>query len=205
MNQLRPASLEQRPVRHRRSGRAVAPGPAAKSGRVQPAGGRQSAAAGSRIRPVSGTTQGLLQEAAAASVEQETLTLQDSNAADVARTLFVVFRDRAELEKPGLNGLPGFVVRSNPSDGSGAEPAVMFRVGINQYENSLIVEAPPQRISHLRKLVTDLDRPADPTGESAVKVVPNENIPAKTTEQLNQQIHQLVSLADEQRQEAPGG
>ncbi|GDX91087.1 hypothetical protein LBMAG46_10930 [Planctomycetia bacterium] len=183
--------------------RAVAPGPAAKSGRVQPAGGRQSAAAGSRIRPVSGTTQGLLQEAAAASVEQETLTLKDSNAADVARTLFVVFRDRAELEKPGLNGLPGFVVRSNPSDGSGAEPAVMFRVGINQYENSLIVEAPAQRISHLRKLVTDLDRPADPTGESAVKVVPNENIPAKTTEQLNQQIHQLVSLADEQRQEAP--
>jgi len=183
--------------------RSSAPGPAAKSGRVQPAGGRQSAAAGSRIRPVSGTTRGLLQEAAAASMEQETLALKESNAADVARTLFVVFRDRAELEKPGLNGLPGFVVRSNPADGSAAEAAVMFRVGINQYENSLIVEAPAQRLSHLRKLVTDLDRPADPTGESAVKVVPNENIPTKTTEQLSQQIHQLVSLADEQRQEAP--
>jgi type II secretion system protein D len=115
----------------------------------------------------------------------------------------VVFRDRAELEKPGLNGLPGFVVRSNPAEGSAAEPSVMFRVGIDQYENALIVEAPTQRLSHLRKLVTDLDRPADASGESTVKVVPGNNIPAKTAEQLNQQIHQLVSLADEQRQEAP--
>ncbi|MFM7866023.1 MAG: hypothetical protein ACKPHU_17560, partial [Planctomycetaceae bacterium] len=192
-------SEERRSVQPQR--RASVPAPATKGGRVQPAVGRQ-AAAGNRIRPVSGTSKGLLQDAAAA-MEQETLSLKEGNAADVARTLFVVFRDRAELEKPGLNGLPGFVVRSNPADGSPAEPAVMFRVGINQYENALIVEAPSQRISHLRKLVTDLDRPADPTGESAVKVVPNENIPAKTAAQLNQQIHQLVSLADEQRQEAP--
>jgi len=184
--------------------RKAAPSPASKSGRVQPAGGRQPAAANSRIRPVSGTNRSLLQDAAAASAtEQETLSLKAGNAADVARTLFVVFRDRAELEKPGLNGLPGFVVRSNPAEGSAAEPSVMFRVGIDQYENALIVEAPTQRLSHLRKLVTDLDRPADASGESTVKVVPGNNIPAKTAEQLNQQIHQLVSLADEQRQEAP--
>lgn len=192
-------SEERRSVQPQR--RASVPASATKGGRVQPAVGRE-AVAGKRIRPVSGTSQGLLQDAAAA-MEQETLALKEGNAADVARTLFVVFRDRAELEKPGLNGLPGFVVRSNPADGSTAESAVMFRVGINQDENALIVEAPTQRISHLRKLVTDLDRPADPTGESAVKVVPNENIPAKTAAQLNQQIHQLVSLADEQRQESP--
>ena len=193
-------SANVKPVQPQR--RAAVSASAPKSGRVQPAAGRQ-ADAGSRIRPISATSHGLLQEAAAASMEQETLALKAGNAADVARTLFVVFRDRAELEKPGLNGLPGFVVRSNPADGSSAEPAVMFRVGIDQYENALIVEAPSQRISHLRKLVTDLDRPADPTGESAVKVVPNENIPAKAAAQLNQQLHQLVSLADEQRQEAP--
>ncbi|MFM7830447.1 MAG: hypothetical protein ACKPJD_01595, partial [Planctomycetaceae bacterium] len=124
-------SEERRSVQPQR--RASVPAPATKGGRVQPAVGRQ-AAAGNRIRPVSGTSKGLLQDAAAAAMEQETLALKEGNAADVARSLFVVFRDRAELEKPGLNGLPGFVVRSNPAAGSTAEPAVMFRVGINQYE-----------------------------------------------------------------------
>ena len=162
----------------------------------------------SSVRPISATRQDPVEEPADASapLKKQEIELQQGNASDVARTLYVVFRNRAELEKPGLDGLPGFVVRSNPvADDSETEPVVLFRVGINQEDNSLIVEAPEKRIPHLKKLITDLDRPADVSDETAVRLVPNNGIQAQTARQLTDRIHQLVAMGDEARAQEPAG
>jgi type II secretion system protein D len=159
-----------------------------------------------RVQPVAGTRQEPSATEQNSPVETTEVALAEGNASDVARTLYVVFRNRAELEKPGLGGFPGFVVRSNPvTDESAAEPVVLFRVGINQDANSLLIEAPQKRIPHLKKLVTDLDRPADAIADSEVRLVPNNGIPAQTARQLTDRIHQLVSMGDEARAEDPEG
>ncbi|MFM7057384.1 MAG: secretin N-terminal domain-containing protein [Planctomycetota bacterium] len=210
--------------------RSKASAPVSSKGRsrtpsVTPAGGEdpatrdgsKSSPRSSRIRPVAATRQETAAAKAAAEtaaaqaaddspLRTEEISLQQGSASDVARTLYVVFRNRAELEKPGLGGFPGYVVRSNPAEGpADTEPVVLFRVGIDQESNSLLIEAPQKRLPHLRKLVTDLDRPADEGDESAVKLVPNNGIPAQTARQLNDRIHQLVTMADEARAEEPGG
>jgi len=178
-----------------------------------PEGGRNPRT--SRIRPVSATRQETAAKQAAAEtaaalaadespLKTEEIPLEQGSASDVARTLYVVFRNRAELEKPGLGGFPGYVVKSNPVEGSTeSEPVVLFRIGIDQESNSLLIEAPKRRLPHLRKLVTDLDRPADVSSESAVKLLPNNGIPAQTARQLNDRIHQLVTMADEARAQEP--
>ncbi|MEY3175057.1 MAG: putative ral secretion pathway protein [Planctomycetota bacterium] len=184
-----------------------------------PARGNRSStpARSSRIRPVSATRQETAAETAAAEtavaqaaddspLKTEEIPLQQGSASDVARTLYVVFRNRAELEKPGLGGFPGYIVRSNPVEGSSdSEPVVLFRVGIDQDSNTLLIEAPQKRLPHLRKLVTDLDRPAEEDADSAVKLLPNNGIPAQTARQLNDRIHQLVTMADEARAQEPAG
>lgn len=153
-----------------------------------------------RVRPVSGSDSPATEVAGPLSVQDVPLTT--GRATDVARTLFVVFEGRAELEKPGLNGLPGFVVRSNPVDpATDEEPTVLFRVGINQEENTLTFEAPQKRLQHLKRLVADLDRPADVDDDTSVKLVPNNGVPAQAAKQLTERIHQLVSMGDEERAE----
>ncbi|RLS40254.1 MAG: hypothetical protein DWH78_03985 [Planctomycetota bacterium] len=141
----------------------------------------------------------------------EEIALQNGNASDLARTIYVVFEKRAELQKQGINGLPSFAVYDRAEDGSAKkESGPLFRVGIDQSNNQLMIEASASRINHLRKLVTDLDKPNG--ADESVKVVENNGISAKTANQLNDQIHQLVSMADETPQmpgdaadtEAPG-
>jgi len=211
-----------------RSGGTINPKDRSRTPSVIPAGGEDTSsrdssgrpARSSRIRPVAATRQDTAAATAAAETaaaqaaddsprRTEEISLQQGAASDVARTLYVVFRNRAELEKPGLGGFPGYVVRSNPVEGSSdSEPAVLFRVGIDQESNSLLIEAPQKRLQHLRKLVTDLDRPAeggDEGDDSAVKLVPNNGIPAQTARQLNDRIHQLVAMADEAREQDPAG
>lgn len=131
-------------------------------------------------------------------VEVTELQTSHVKAADLARTIYVVFEKRAELEKEGLRGLPGFVVFNRASDGEAettGDPA--FRVGIDQAGNRLLIEATAQRLTHLRKLISDLDQPQEFGASAAVRVVENNGISAQTARQLNAQIHQLVSLADE--------
>jgi type II secretion system protein D len=165
-------------------------------------GGRKNRS--TKVRPVSDTSGEVGASSGAFSVQEIPLT--EGKATDVARTLFVVFEGRAELEKPGLNGLPGFVVRSNPVDSStDEEPSVLFRVGINQEENSLSFEAPQKRLLHLKRLVADLDRPADSVDDTSVKLVPNNGVPAQAAKQLTERIHQLVAMGDEERASGQAG
>jgi len=135
--------------------------------------------------------------------EGETVLLEipvaNAKAADVARTIFVVFEQRAQTQpNDGIEGLPTFAVYRRAEDGSAdQESAPLFRIGIDQDGNQLLVEAPEARLGQLRKLVNDLDRPAEFGSDDSVKLVPNNGISAKTAKQLTEQIHQLVSLADE--------
>jgi len=152
------------------------------------------------IRPVSHSSKVVSDDSA---VSEETgppvieeIALQNGNASDLARTIYVVFEKRAELQKQGINGLPSFAVYDRAEDGSAKkESGPLFRVGIDQSNNQLMIEASASRINHLRKLVTDLDKPNG--ADESVKVVENNGISAKTANQLNDQIHQLVSIADE--------
>ena len=108
------------------------------------------------------------------------------------------FEKRTELQKQGIDGLPTFSVYDRAEDGS-ANKAVppLFRIGIDQETNRVLIEAPASRMIQLLKLVTDLDQPAAVEGEKTVKVVQNNGIKAETAKQLSEQIHQLVSMSDE--------
>lgn len=141
----------------------------------------------------------------------EAVPLNSGKASELARTLYVVFEKRAELEKEGVNGLPSFAVYDRAEDGSAKKDGgPLFRVGIDQEQNQLILEAPASRISHLRKLIGDLDKPAELADDQTVKVVENNGLSAKTANQLNDQIQYLVARADESeaspaaRAQAPG-
>lgn len=162
----------------------------------------------SSIRPVSHggkvVEEGEAEVNTAGPMSVEEIPLNNGNASELARTIYVVFEKRAELQKNSVNGLPGFAVYDRAEDGSARkDDAPLFRVGIDQDANQLVLEAPAPRMNHLKKLVGDLDKPAEFGAEAAVKVVENKGISAKTAKELNEQIHQLVSMADEGKGE-PG-
>ncbi len=154
------------------------------------------------IRPVSHGGKVVQEEVAEADppgpMSVEEIPLTNGNASELARTIYVVFEKRAALQKNSVNGLPGFAVYDRAEDGTGRkEESPLFRIAIDQDANQLVLEAPAPRMNHLKKLVADLDKPAEFGSESAVKVVENKGISAKTAKELNEQIHQLVSMADE--------
>ncbi|MCA9035010.1 MAG: hypothetical protein KDA91_07770 [Planctomycetaceae bacterium] len=127
---------------------------------------------------------------------------QHTKAADLARTLYLVFEKRAELQRDGVQGYPSFAVfapANSPAEAAAAkQSAPVFRVGIDQERNQLLIEASSERITHLQALATELDKPANPAAPGeAVKLVPNNGIAAKTAQELNQQLHQLVSMQDD--------
>ncbi len=152
------------------------------------------------IRTVSKTTRSAKDEKPAATeMVSDEIALTNAKAADLARTIYVVFEKRAELQKEGLQGLPGFTVYDRAEDGTAKKDAApVFRIGIDQNGNRLLIEASEAQLKHLRKLVSELDKPtAAGKEDESVRVVENNGISARTARQLNEQIHQLVSLADE--------
>ncbi len=156
----------------------------------------------SPIRPASHGAKVITDESTMSPIHGKTgveeIPLTNGKAAELARTIYVAFESRAELEKEGVNGLPGFAVYDRAEDGSANKAAPpLFRVGIDQADNQILVEAPSTRLTHLRKLVKDLDKPAEGGPDESIRVVQNNGISAKTARQLNEQIHQLVSMADE--------
>ncbi len=162
----------------------------------------------SSIRPVSHGSKVVQEEVAEADppgpMSVEEIPLTNGNASELARTIYVVFEKRAALQKNSVNGLPGFAVYDRAEDGTGRkEESPLFRIAIDQDANQLVLEAPAPRMNHLKKLIADLDKPAEFGSEAAVKVVENKGISAKTAKELNEQIHLLVSMADEGA-DAPG-
>lgn len=156
---------------------------------------------GTRVRPVSNAGRVVdepPEAQATGPLETKTITIENARAADVARTLYVVFEKRAELQKQGMDGLPTFSVYDRAEDGSPDKSIPpMFRIGIDQETNHVIIEAAASRMKHLQKLISDLDRVAVVEGEETIKLVQNNGIKAETARQLSEQIHQLVSMSDE--------
>ncbi len=138
-------------------------------------------------------------------MEVSAVDVENAKAADLARTIYVVFEKRAELQEQGIEGFPTIAVYDRAEDGS-ANKAVpsLFRIGIDQVTNRVLIEAPASRMTQLRKLVTDLDQPAALDGDKTVKVLQNNGIKGETAKQLSEQIHQLVSMSDETAQAAGG-
>lgn len=121
--------------------------------------------------------------------------------AELAKSIFVAFKDRAQLEEEGPGGLPGFRVFDvfNRPEAGDVEitDSTQFRVGIDQQGNRLLLEATPGRTRALKRVIASLDRPAGSDDESTVRILPNNGLQAETAEQLQKQIHQMVSLVDE--------
>lgn len=156
---------------------------------------------GTRVRPVASTKQITSDDQSGARpvvMLQQQIEVEYSRASDLARSIYVVFEKRAELQQNGINGLPSFAVFDRAADGTidkSAQP--LFRIGIDQQANQVLVEAPASRMKQLVKLIKDLDQSPNAAAEDTIKVVPNNGIQAETAAQLTQQIHQLVSMADE--------
>jgi general secretion pathway protein D len=127
-------------------------------------------------------------------MEVQSFSCSTNRAADLARNIYLVFEKRAELQRDGIQGLPSFAVFQPATDSQVATARVpLFRIGIDQSENRLLIEAPSNRMGHLRSLLTELDRPAQ-LSEETVRLVPNNGLGIKTAKELNEQIHQLVSM-----------
>ncbi len=137
-------------------------------------------------------------EPAEDSMEMKAVRLENANAVDLTRKIYVAYEKQTELQEQGIDGLPTFSVYDRAEDGA-ANKAVppLFRIGIDRETNRVLIEAPAARMIQLLKLVTVLDQPAAVDGGKTVKVVQNNGIKAETAKQLSEQIHQLVAMSDE--------
>lgn len=133
----------------------------------------------------------------------KTVAIENAKAADVARSIYLVFESRAKLVKQGLEGLPTFVVNDVANDADGSEPTALFRVGIDQPNNSLLVEATAKRTNHLTRLIDELDKPQIAANET-IKLLPNKGVSNVTAKDLNDQIHRLVALQSQPDEQAAG-
>ncbi|MCX7385862.1 MAG: hypothetical protein NTX48_04280 [Planctomycetales bacterium] len=194
-----------RKTSHRTSGFVTSP-------RTRPSGIRQTARSDDQDPTVDGfskVVRAVSQESQVVADEQpeapaltpttvKAVELENTSATDLARKIYVVFSKRAELQKKGIEGLPTFAVYDRTEDGSPnkAMPP-LFCIAIDQETNRVLIEAPASRMTQLRKLVTDLDQAAALDGDKTVKLLENNGIKGETAKQLSEQIHQLVSIADE--------
>lgn len=125
------------------------------------------------------------------------IPVKNAKAADIARSIYLVFEKRADLLREGLNGLPTVMVRPSPE----AEATdALFQIGIDQSNNQLLVEATRTRGTHLARLIAEMDKPKG-AAEETVKVIPNDGVTEVTAKDLNTQIHRMVTMrkqADEQ-------
>ncbi len=139
---------------------------------------------------------GAADEPAAAPVVRK-VEIEHSTAAEVARAVYLVFERRSELLQKGIQELPTFVVfNTNDADKSGAP---LFRVGIDQKNNRLIVEADEKRAEHLVKLLQRLDKPrATSPDDEASKLVEAPDVTDQTARALNDQLRRLVAMRRQQ-------
>lgn len=133
----------------------------------------------------------------------EVVSINNSKAGDIARSIYLVFESRAVLVKSGIQGLPTFVVKS--SENAGAEELPLFQVGIDQKTNQLHLEASPARVQHLKRLIAELDKPAEQDNADTVRLLPNNGVTDVTARDLNEQIHRMVTLRQAADEAQAGG
>lgn len=126
-------------------------------------------------------------------MQLQTISVLNAKAAEVARSIYLVFETRSELVREGLQGLPTFVVNDKPSNSQTSPAKPLFRIGIDQPNNKLLVESSAVRGQHLSRLVKELDKPKIGEGDT-VKLVRNKGVSESTAKNLNQQIHRMVAM-----------
>ncbi|MCA9065187.1 MAG: hypothetical protein KDA96_19095, partial [Planctomycetaceae bacterium] len=130
-------------------------------------------------------------------VRTQIVTLQKGSAREVARSLYMAFEKRAVLQKEGVAGFPTFaVLEREPVEGEEVPPAVLFRVGIDETANKLMIEAPAARLEQLVKLVEALDRPVSITGEDAIRVVPSNGASEEDVQKLSNQLRRMSAVQE---------
>lgn len=122
---------------------------------------------------------------------QSTVVVRNNKASEVARSIYLVFESRADLIKKGLNDLPTFVVQSEEKAEADALP--LFQIAIDQPNNQLVLEGSKKRVSHLSRLIAELDKPKQ-ADDQTIKLVPNKGVPDVTAKELNDQIHRMVAV-----------
>ncbi len=128
------------------------------------------------------------------------VVIHNAKAADVARSVYLVFETRAELIRNGLEGLPTFVVKSaGPAD---PNATTLFQIAIDQKNNELLIEASKTRVKHIVRLVAELDKPREDDSET-VKILPNKGVTDATAKDLNEQIHRMVAMRVQAAQTNP--
>lgn len=132
----------------------------------------------------------------------EVVQIQNGAAGEIARSIYLVFESRAVLVKSGIRGLPTFVVRSSDNAQDGEAP--LFQVGIDQKNNRLHLEASQPRVQHLKRLITELDKPKENNEADTVRLVPSTGVSDVTARDLNEQIHRMVAMR-QAADEAQGG
>ena len=129
-----------------------------------------------------------------------TVSIEKSTAVDVARNVYLVFERRSKLVSDGVNGLPTFIVYHTDDADQTGEP--LFRIGIDQKENVLIVEADATRADSLVTLLQRLDKPGESTDDTATQIVPSDNINEQTAQDLNEQLRRIVAMRAQQNAES---
>ncbi len=185
------------------SDRLTASSPKSRANRIQTVSGQERRERKDKI-PVWTTSHSRpvdADEVAEQEVEQSTVApvtaaveCKHTRAADLARSIYLVFESRADLQKTGgVNNLPTFAVYEPTQKDKPAERKLAFRMGIDQENNQLIIEASSDRMPHVQTLISELDKPVtDP--ESEVRLLPNNGLSAKTARDLNEQIQQMMEL-----------
>jgi len=120
------------------------------------------------------------------------LEVRHGTAAEIARTVYLVFDRRAELIPKGIQNQPTFVVYDTDDENRTGDP--LFRIAIDEKQNRLIVEADIKRADQLIKLLQRLDMPRAETEKTATRLVPAEQISEETADSLNEQLRRLVAL-----------
>ena len=129
------------------------------------------------------------------------IKVKHAMATEVARALYLVFERRAELIRKGLQDKPTFVVYDTDDTEKKDEP--LFRIGIDQQQNSLIVKAGAKRADQLIKLLQRLDKPQTDKQNDAARLVPSEEISQETVVNLNKQLRHLVAMKAQENAARP--
>jgi len=131
-------------------------------------------------------------EASSGMVVRE-VQLSRSGAVPLARSLFQVFKTRAELVDEGPEGLQAFRVFELDSHGLRTQE-VSFTLGIDDRNQVLVVEAVPEVAKKVSELIELLDRGVQ--GKKVQPVLTKEN-PQEVAQKLQPQLEQIAAASGE--------
>lgn len=125
---------------------------------------------------------------------EQVVGLKNQQAADVAKRIYEVFRDRSELVRNGPRGLPSFkVYESMFGDPEDENRKIEFTVAIDRDKNELRLFGKTSGVKDLSSLIRQLDR----VDGRSVSLVEDDNANTRYATQLQRQINRLVARPEQ--------